>query len=98
MIQREKALDIIERYKFWERAARMELDSLNRQYSALLERLRACRAEISAYESARLSLEASIKEVQVCKRPKKAKVDIRQAISTLSKEEREELLAKLSAM
>lgn len=98
MSQRERILDNIEKYKFLERAARKELDALNKQYNALLERLRICRMEIEAYEKARLSLEASLKEVKVCKRQKKEKVDILQAVSALSKEEREELLATLSAM
>lgn len=98
MSQREKILDNIEKYRFLERAARKELETLNKQYNALLERLRTCRIEIEAYEKARLSLEASLKEVQVCKKAKKAKVDILQAVSALSKEEREELLAELSAM
>lgn len=101
MAQREKILDNIEKYKFLERAARKELEALSRQYNSLLERLRICRTEIEMYEKARLSLEASLKEVQVCKKAKKVKKPkegIFQAVSALSKEEREELIAKLSAM
>lgn len=100
MSQREKILDNIEKYKFLERAARKELETLNRQYNSLLARLRICRTEIEAYERARLSFEASLKEVQVCKKAKKSKGggDILQAVLNLPKEEREELLAKLAAM
>lgn len=100
--RKKKVLDDIEKYKFLERAARKELETLNGQYNSLLVRLRICRTEIEEYEKARLSLEASLKEVQVCKakakKVKEPKDGIFQAVSALSKEEREELISKLSAM
>lgn len=99
MSQAERILDNIEKFKFLERAARKELDVLSKQYNALLERLRICRLEIESYEQSRLALEASLKEVNRPKtKVKRAEIDIKKALFTLSEEERKALIAELSAM
>lgn len=102
---REEILDRIEQLKTSERAVRRELASLSEQYNTLLVSLKSCHTKIEAYEKERLSLEASLMTTKKCKpresgRTKKqpAKVDMLQAFSSLSKEERQALIAALSAM
>lgn len=102
---REEILDRIEQLKTSERAVRRELASLDKQYNTLLTSLKSCYTKIDAYEKERHSLEASLITIKKCKphesgRTKKqsAKVDMLQAFSSLSKEERQALIATLSAM
>lgn len=102
---REEILDRIEQLKTSERVARRELASLSEQYKTLLVSLKSCHTKIEAYEKERLSLEASLMTIKKCKpresgRTKKqpAKIDMLQAFSSLSKEERQALIAALSAM
>lgn len=102
---REEILDRIEQLKTSERAVRRELASLNEQYNTLLASLKSCHTKIEVYEKERLSLEASLITIKKCKpresgRTKKqpAKVDMLQAFSSLSNEERQALIAALSAM
>lgn len=106
MVQtREEILDRIEQLKTSERAVSRELESLNKQYSTLLVSLKSCRTKIEAYEKERLSLEASLMTIKKrkprksgCTKKQPAKVDMLQAFSSLSKEERQALIAALSAM
>ena len=102
---REEILDRIEQLKTSERAVRRELEVLNREYNSLRAKIKSCRTKIDTLEKERLSLEASLMTIKKCKpresgRTKKqpAKVDMLQAFSSLSKEERQALIAALSAM
>lgn len=102
---REETLDRIEQLKYSERAARKELEILDKQYTALLDNMKSCRSKIEAFEKERLSLEATLIPVKKCKPHEKAtrkkqptKVDVRQLVSLWSEEERQALIAALSAM
>lgn len=102
---REEILGRIEQLKTSERAVRRELASLNEQYNTLLVSLKSCHTKIEAYEKERLSLEASLMTIKKCKpresghaKKQPTKVDMLQAFSSLSKEERQALIATLSAM
>lgn len=105
MATREEVVERIAELGANELIARRELEVLNREYNTLLNSLKSCHTKIEAYEKERLSLEASLITIKKCKpresgRTKKqpAKVDMLQAFSSLSKEERQALIATLSAM
>lgn len=105
MATREEVVERITELRADELIARRELEILNREYNSLRAKIKSCHTKIDTLEKERLSLEASLMTIKKCKpresgRTKKqpAKVDMLQAFSSLSKEERQALIAALSAM
>ena len=80
-------------------------EELSKQYTQILQELEASRNKMASLEKERLDLERTLVEVKKCKPHEKAtrkkqptKVDVRQLVSTWSEEERQALIAALSAM
>ena len=80
-------------------------EDLSKQYTQILQELEDSRNRISALEKERLSLEATLITVKKCKPHERAtrkkqptKVDVRQLVASWSEEERQALIAALSAM
>lgn len=105
MATREEVVERIAELRADEIIARKELEVLNREYNSLVAKIKSCHTKIDTYEKERLSLEATLITIKKCKphesgrtKKKPAKVDVRQMLSSLSKEERQNLINALSMM
>lgn len=105
MATREEVVERIAELGANELLVRKEMELLNREYNSLMAKMKICHTKIDTYEKERLSLEATLITIKKCKpresgrtKKKPAKVDMRQMLSSLSKEERQALIAALSAM
>lgn len=105
MATREEVVKRIAELRAKEIIARKEIEVLNREYNSLGAKIRSYHTKIDTYEKERLSLEATLVTVKKCKpresgctKKQPTKVDMLQVFSSMSKEERQALIAKLSAM
>lgn len=105
MSTREEILAKISELQVCERCVRRTLSDLSEEYTNLLAEMKRQQARLLSYEKERLELEASLVAIKKCKpresghtKKKAQSANMLQALSSLSKEERQALIAALSAM